>query len=153
GRIGRIRSRVSWVIGYGRTIRNWGREVVALAGDVDVWHAHDLTGLLAVGPRVKRPTRLVYDSHEIFMETGSAARLPGPMRRLLAGSDRRWARGATALITVNGGYEAVLKERLEPRRTAIVRNCPPLWTAGDDESPLRGAMDLGPDARLVLYHG
>ena len=28
-----------------------------LAGDVDVWHVHDLTGLLAVGPLVRSPIR------------------------------------------------------------------------------------------------
>ena len=69
-------ARIRWIAGYVRNIRAWGRWAVAAAADVDVWHVHDLTGLMAVAPLVRGPARLVYDSHEIFLETGTAARLP-----------------------------------------------------------------------------
>ena len=70
-RVRRVARRVGWLKGYVSSIRAWGRWAVASAGPVDAWHAHDLTGLAAVAPLVRPPTRLVYDSHEIFLETGT----------------------------------------------------------------------------------
>ena len=91
-KVKRVARRVGWLKGYVSSIRAWGRWAVASAGPVDAWHAHDLTGLAAVAPLVQRPTLLVYDSHEIFLETGTAARLPGFGRRLLQRLERRWVR-------------------------------------------------------------
>ena len=150
----RLASRARWVVGYLRNVRAWGRWAVAAAGDVDVWHAHDLTGLMAVGPVVKPPVRLVYDSHEIFVETGTAARLPGPVRRLLRAYEGRLARRAVALVTVNERYGDVLTRRIRPRRTVIVRNCPPRWTPPAEPSTrLRAAAGVPAAVPLILYHG
>lgn len=146
--------RVRWITGYIRNLRAWGRWASSAAGEVDVWHAHDLTGLLAIGPNVRRPAALVYDSHEIFMETGTAARLPGPLRALLARYERRLARRAVAMVTVNEQYAAVLTRRLRPRRVVIVRNCPPRWKPGDhDGRPLRATLGLSAGVPIALYHG
>ena len=154
GLLSRLRSRAGWMIGYVRNIRAWGRWAVAAAGEVDVWHAHDLTGLMAIAPRVRAPARLVYDSHEIFIETGTAARLPGPLRRMLSSYERWLTRRAVAMITVNEQYAAVLTRRLRPRRVLIVRNCPPRWASPDPSvSQLRDATGVPASAPLVLYHG
>jgi glycosyltransferase involved in cell wall biosynthesis len=153
-RAARLVGRLRWIVGYTRNIRAWGRWAVAAAGDVDVWHAHDLTGLLSVGPLVRAPCRLVYDSHEIFLETGTAARLPRPVRRILSGYEGFLARRASALVTVNEGYATVLRKRLRPRRILIVRNCPPRWMPSTTmPSPLRHAAGVRPSQRLILYHG
>jgi glycosyltransferase involved in cell wall biosynthesis len=151
---GRIVDKVRWAVGYARTVRAWGRATVRAAGDVDVWHAHDLTGLLAVGPLVRPPCRLVYDSHEIFLETGSAKRLPRSVRRLLSAYEGRLARRAVALITVNEGYADVLARRLRPARTIVVRNCPPRWSPPEDAAGrLRSTANVPAGLPLVLYHG
>lgn len=150
----RLASRARWVVGYLRNVRAWGRWAVASAGGVDVWHAHDLTGLMAVGPVVKAPAKLVYDSHEIFVETGTAERLPGPVRRLLRAYEGRLGRRAVALITVNERYGDVLRRRIRPRRTVIVRNCPPRWTPPAEPSTrLRVAAGVPAPTPLILYHG
>jgi len=150
----RLGSRIRWVVGYSRNIRAWGRWAVATAGDVDVWHAHDFTGLMAVGPAVKRPCRLVYDSHEIFLEAGTAARLPGHLRRLLSAVERRMTRRAVALVTVNEACAEVLQHRLRPRRTIVVRNCPPRWVPPEaPSSRLRDAVGVDDSQPLILYHG
>jgi glycosyltransferase involved in cell wall biosynthesis len=150
----RLASRMRWVLGYSRNLRAWGRWAVVAAGDVDVWHAHDLTGLLAVGPSVRSPRRLVYDSHEIFLETGTAARLPMPLRRLLGTFEGFLARRAVALVTVNETYEEVLRRRLRPRRTVIVRNFPPRWfPPSPDHARLRDAAGVDEAQPLILYHG
>lgn len=154
GVVGRVASRVRWMVGYVRNIRAWGRWAVATAGHVDVWHAHDLTGLMAVAPRVVASARLVYDSHEIFLETGTAARLPGPLRRALSAYEGRLARRAIAMITVNDQYAAVLDRRLRPRRVLVVRNCPPRWEAPElPVSGLRDATGVPSSVPLMLYHG
>jgi len=154
GQLGRIASRIRWMVGYLRNLRAWGRWAVAAAADVDVWHAHDLTGLIAVGPLVRSPAVLVYDSHEIFLETGTAARLPASLRRVLSAYERRLAGRAAALVTVNDQYGAVLTRRLAPHRVVIVRNCAPRWTPPKRaRSLLRNAAGAPPSAPIVLYHG
>ena len=150
----RLVSRARWAVGYARNVRAWGRWAVTAAGDADVWHAHDLTGLMAVGPFVRKPTNLVYDSHEIFIETGTAARLPSVLRRLLSAYEGRLARRAVTLITVNERYGAVLRRRLRPARVLIVRNCPPRWfPPATPSTRLRDAANVPAGAPLVLYHG
>lgn len=152
--VAEIRRRASWVVGYAQALRAWGRMVVAAAGAVDVWHTHDLTGLLAVGPLVRSPGRLVYDSHEIFLETGTGVRLPRLFRRALAAYEGHQARRAVALITVNEDQARVLQRRLRPRRMLIVRNCPPRWTPSvKPVSQLRDSSGAPPDRPLILYHG
>jgi glycosyltransferase involved in cell wall biosynthesis len=139
---------------YVRNMRAWGRWAVRAAGAVDVWHAHDLPGLMAVGPLVGEGVALVYDSHEIFIETGTATRMPWPVRRLLSIYERRLARRAAALITVNEAYADVLRRRLAPAEIVIVRNCvpasPPDPMAG---TRLRASAGIPPGAPIVLYHG
>jgi glycosyltransferase involved in cell wall biosynthesis len=98
--------------------------------------------------------QLIYDSHEIFLETGTAARLPRPARRLLGAYERRLVRRATALVTVNDEYAAVLRRRVRPARIVIVRNCPPRWEPpAEPPSELRRAAGLTDDEPLLLYHG
>ncbi len=153
GRPARIAAQVRWLLGYARNIRAWGRWAVAMAGEVDVWHAHDLTALLAVGRLVRPPVRLVYDSHEIFMDAGSAAGLPTVLRRLLAAYEGHLARRAYALVTVNEAYASVLERRLRPRRAVIVRNCPPRSPLSTTPAGLRAAAGIAPSSPLILYHG
>jgi glycosyltransferase involved in cell wall biosynthesis len=150
----RLVGRARWALDYLRNLRAWGRWAVETAGPVDVWHAHDLPGLMAIGPRVAPSQRLVYDSHEIFLETGSALSLPGPARRLLQRYERRLAQRADVLVTVNEGYGDVLATRLRPRRVVVVRNCPPRYEPPPRSlSPLRRATGLADDTPLLLYHG
>jgi glycosyltransferase involved in cell wall biosynthesis len=149
-----IAARIRWMLGYGRTLRAWGRRVARTAGAVDVWHLHDLTGLLAVGPLVGRRAGLIYDSHEIFIETGSIARLPRPIRQLIGAYEGQLARRAAAVVTVNEGCASVLERRLHPRRMVIVRNCPPRWSSSSGQSTtLRRMAGLPGDVPMLLYHG
>lgn len=149
-----LADRLRWMIGYGRTLRSWGRWIVRAAGAVDVWHAHDLTGLAAVAPLLGTRTRLVYDSHEIFLETGTGARLPKVLRRAMAAYEARLTRRAVALVTVNEGCAEVLQRRLRPGRMVIVRNCPPRWTPSDEStSALRDAAGIPNGQPAILYHG
>lgn len=153
-RIARNLRRVGWLRRYLGNLRSWGRWVVGAAGVVDVWHVHDLPGLVAVAPFISDDAHLVYDSHEIFLESGTSARIPGPLRRVLARYERRLARRADAIITVNEAEADELGARLGAGRMLVVRNCLPRWGPPDPpEGRLRNAIGIGPDEPLVLYHG
>lgn len=150
----RVSGRVKWIVGFARNIRAWGLWAVATAGEVDIWHVHDLTGLLAIEPIRAKGSLLVYDSHEIFLEAGTAARLPGLLRRLLGLVERRLSRRAVALVTVNDPIAEILARRLRPRQVVVVRNCPPRWDPPVPRPDLiRSATSIPANAPIALYHG
>jgi glycosyltransferase involved in cell wall biosynthesis len=133
----------------------WDSAAVDAAPRADVHHAHDFEALPAAAAAARRDgTRYVYDSHEIFAGWGPMLRQPWWLRRLMRRWERRLARGAVAMITVNDAYATNLRRRLSPRRIVVVHNCPPRWQPpSPPEDRLRRALNLRPDARVVLYHG
>ncbi len=128
GHIAALRGRVAWLVAYVRGLRAWGRLAVDTAGPVDAWHAHDLTGLAAIIPNLRTGVPVVYDSHELFLESGTAAALPRLARRVLHFYERRLVSRAAALITVNDEIADVLHRRYRPRRIEVVHNCPSRWS-------------------------
>jgi glycosyltransferase involved in cell wall biosynthesis len=144
-------------------VLTWSRAVLAAFDHgslrpAQVWHANDLETLpVALLLRRRYGGRVVYDSHEIWLE------MPGPRRM---GALRRWilrraegvmARSADAVVTVNEPVADELRRRYGIGYPLVVRNCPPLWSPGAGfRSPLRHAVrEMGvPDSRrLVMYHG
>jgi glycosyltransferase involved in cell wall biosynthesis len=143
--------RLGWAVGYGANLRSWGRWAVRAAGKPDVWHAHDFTGLLALAlGGLPRDTPVVYDSHELYMELGSAARMPGPVRTTLAAVERRLARRARGVITVNRAVADELARRYEVD-PIVVMNCPH-FVEVERPGRMRLALGLG-DRPVLLYHG
>jgi len=159
-RRGGILARIGWIVGYGRDFISWRRAALKVAdrirsGDAPpVWHGHDLTGLIvAAAARRSWGGSLVYDSHELYLEAGSAARLPAPARRALARLERGLARDADAVITVNETIADELVVRYRIPRPAIVMNCPPVVAQTPaQESPLRRLPGLD-RRRVLLHHG
>jgi len=133
----------------------WCQRAVAHAPVADVHHAHDLDALPAARAAARRDGgRSVYDSHEIFTEWGPHRAQPGWLRRGLAAWERRLARGAAAVVTVNEEIADVLRGRISPRRLVVVHNCPPRWHPSDDAPDhLRHAAGIPPHAPIVLCHG
>ena len=152
---GRAVGRVRWLVGYRSTLVAWGRAVVAEAGPVDRWHAHDLTGLLAVDGVVAAAVPRVYDAHELFVETGSAARLPWMGRRLIARLEGRLARRCAAVVAVNPGIAAVLRRWHRLDEIVVVRNCLPRQVIAAEPRPrrLHERLGLNPDVPVILFHG
>lgn len=154
GRIAVLRGRVAWLVAYVRGLRAWGQLVVDAAGPVDVWHAHDLTGLAAVAPNLPRGIPVVYDSHELFLDHGTALRLPKPARLLLRKYERRLVSRVSAVVTVNDEIAGVIGRRYRPARIAVVHNCPDRWAPPQRRpSLLREAAAVPPGAPIILYHG
>ncbi len=143
-----------WVIDYLRSLRSWGRAAVDLCGDVDAWHVHDLTGLVAIAPELAADRPVIYDSHELFTETGFVGRLPWVARALIRKYERRLIRRTSALVTVNESVARVMVRRYDPERVVIVYNALPKWDPSRREaSRLHNAVGLHPSNRVVLYHG
>ncbi|MHB8958678.1 MAG: glycosyltransferase [Candidatus Limnocylindrales bacterium] len=153
--LGRAVARLRWLAGYRATLLDWGRAVVDAAGPVDRWHLHDLTGLLAVDAAIPHAVPRVYDAHELFIDTGSAARMPWVARRLIVRLERHLAGRCAAVITVNPGLAAVLRRRLRRDDVAIVRNCLPRVAPPPDPRPrpLHDRLGLPSSTPLILFHG
>jgi glycosyltransferase involved in cell wall biosynthesis len=151
GRIGRPIARGRWAAGYATTFYYWRRAALRQLAPADVWHGHDLLGLLAAsGLQRRHGGGLVYDSHELFLDAGSAARLPSPARRLLSRMERGASRRADAVITVNASIAEELGRRYGVR-PIVVMNCPRLGPARK-RGRLRDHLNLG-SRPVVLYHG
>jgi glycosyltransferase involved in cell wall biosynthesis len=135
----------------------WARAAARVAGPADAYHGHDLTGLPAAvfARRLHRPAaRLVYDSHELYLESGAAVGRPSWAVTWLDRRERAWASEADALVTVSDGYAAHLGPRLGVGRVVIVHNCPPRAQADTTrENLIREATGIPADRRIVLYHG
>jgi glycosyltransferase involved in cell wall biosynthesis len=162
GRLGRILAplrrvadRLRWLAGYRATLLDWGRRAVVAVGPVDRWHLHDLTGLVAVDPAIPRDLPRVYDAHELFTDTGSAARLPRVGRSLIIRRERRLAARCATVVTVNPGLAAVLSRRLRLEHVIVVRNCLPHSdvAAGTRPRLLHERLGIPPDAPVILFHG
>ena len=146
---------IEWLVLWRFAILGWARDAAAAAPPADVWHGHDLTGLPgALAAMRSHGGSSVYDSHEIFLESGANAVRPQVVRRLFARLERRWSGSTSALVTVNEALAQELGERLKPPRTVVVHNCPPRWTPPDPAPDLiRAATGIPADAAILLYHG
>ena len=144
----------SWFLGYSRSLRSWGRSVTAESGPVDAWHAHDLTGLVALAPRLGKGVPIVYDVHDLFLESGTALKLPSPARRLLQKYERRLVADVAAVVTVNRGLAEVLQRRYRPRRIEVLHNYPDRWSPPVPRPTLlREAANIPEEAPIILSHG
>ena len=151
GPVGRLRRRLEWLAGYARTYRGWAREAERRLPPADIWHGHDLPGLWAAGRlRARHGGAVIYDSHELFLQAGSAARLPRPARSLLAFFEGRSARSAAGVITVNRSIAETL-ERQYRVHPVVVMNCPP-FRPPSEAPQLRRQLGLV-GRRVALFHG
>jgi glycosyltransferase involved in cell wall biosynthesis len=148
------RGALDWLWGWRWRWLGWATYAVSQAPDADVWHAHDLTSLPAAH-RAKRERGggAVYDSHEIYLESGRHAAQPRWAKAVLARMERRMASEMDAIITVNDSLSAILARRLAVPAVTAVYNCPLPATSHDQHSRLRQALQLPAPIPLLLYHG
>jgi glycosyltransferase involved in cell wall biosynthesis len=137
------------------TVRSQVRATVAVAPDADLVHGMAYMGIpvaLAAGNR--RSAAVVYDARDIYVDAGNLARLPRPLKALVAARERRWARTAGRVITVNRPYAEVMAGRWDLPLPAIVMNCA-YYTEPPDppERRFHARLGLPPDVRVVLYQG
>lgn len=151
---GRLISRATWLAGYAWNLRSWGRTIAADASQFEVWHAHDFAGLVAVSGSIPKNAALVYDIHDLFVETGTGALLPAVLRGAIRRYERHLMRGVALAVAVNEPLADMIKTRSRPRSMIVVHNCAPRWTPPEPRVDLiRQAAGIPPDAPIVLYHG
>lgn len=149
-----------WLIDYARRYRGWRTAAIAAGLDASrgatrvIWHGHDLTGLSpAAGAKGRRNGPLVYDSHELYLESGSLPHLPPPAWRRLFAYERGLAKRADLVITVNQSIANELAARYDIPTPTVVMNCPPSDIARivDGSSRLRDVV--GGPGRIMVIHG
>lgn len=129
--------------------------VRAVAPAADVVHGMAYMGI-PVALELGRATgaKVVYDARDIYLEAANLARLPRLVRALLARVERRWARRADRVLTVNRPYAEVMAARFGVPLPAIVMNCSYRYAPHDP--PVRRfheRLGLDPVTRVVLYQG
>ena len=127
---------------------------LAASTGADVYHAHDLDALWPSARAAQRHgARLVYDSHELFVEQSSLVQRPG-IRGFWRWLERRLIRRVDRVLTVSSAIAESLQRTYGLERPPVlIRNLPPYRepVAGDG---LRQALGLVGDREpLVLYQG
>jgi glycosyltransferase involved in cell wall biosynthesis len=137
------------------TVRSQRIATLRVAPRADLVHAMAYMGIpvgLAVGRRDHAP--VIYDARDIYVNARNIARLPSFARRLFAAVERRWARQAARVVTVNRPYAEVMAERFGVPLPVIVLNASYRRATTTRPKPLlRERLNLAPEIRLVLYHG
>jgi glycosyltransferase involved in cell wall biosynthesis len=157
--LSRVRSGIAGVrrlTAIALTVRSQQLATLRAAPRADLVHAMAYMGIpvgLAIGRRDRVP--VIYDARDIYVDARNIARLPSFARRLFAAVERRWARRASRVMTVNRPYAEVMAERFGVPLPAIVLNAS-YRRPGTTTSPeplLHERLGLAPEIRLVLYHG
>jgi glycosyltransferase involved in cell wall biosynthesis len=158
GALGRVRSAWAAVVrlaAIALTVRSQRIATRPLAPAADLVHAMAYMGIpigLDLGRR--DGVAVVYDARDIYVDAANVARLPGPARRLFAAVERRWARRAGRVTTVNEPYAAVMEQRFGVPRPLVVMNCS-YRRDPQAASPrlFHERLGLAPTTRVVLYQG
>ena len=139
----------------GLTVRSQRIATGRVAPTADLVHAMAYMGIpvgLSLGRRDRAP--VVYDARDIYVDAANIARMPPLARRQFARVERRWARQASRVVTVNEPYAEVMAERFGVTAPLVVMNCSYRQVSpGPRPTRLRDRLGLGPDVPIVLYHG
>jgi glycosyltransferase involved in cell wall biosynthesis len=128
----------------------------ALRTGADVYHAHDLDTLFVAWlAALLRRARLVYDSHELWLESQRYLFEDGRTARWTARiTERSLAHRADLVIAVTGmrgmHMRSMYPDMPEP---VIVKNCPHVVEEVSDTGYLRARTGCSPDSTIVLYQG
>jgi glycosyltransferase involved in cell wall biosynthesis len=148
------RGSLEWLAGWRWRWLGWARYLTAVAPDADVWHAHDLTSLpAAIELKRMRGGLAVYDSHEIYLESGMHAHRAPWAKARLAQLERALSSEADAVITVNTSVAEELRRRLDRPDVAVLHNCPLPASIPRQQPAIRRALNLDENDSLLLYHG
>jgi glycosyltransferase involved in cell wall biosynthesis len=127
----------------------------------DVYHAHDLDTLLIcyLASRFNR-SKLVYDSHELFLEMEKSHLINSWWRKIAAVvllpiwriEEKFCAKRADYVITVNESIKNILVKRLGIKNIMVLINCPPFKEANRGRE-FHKELSLPEEAKVILYQG
>lgn len=121
----------------------------------DLYHGMAYMGIpVAESLAARRRAPVVYDARDIYVDAGNLARLPGPARRVVGWQERRWARRASRVITVNRPYAEVMASRWGLELPLIVLNCSYRYEpARPRDRRFHRLLGLADETAVVLYQG
>ncbi len=161
GRPGRWADAALKAVLWPLAVRGWWRTLRREVEPADLYHAF---GILAIpvaldlgrsARRQGRAGRVVYDVIDVILESNNYARVPRPLLAWYRWRERRWARRADAIVTVNDPIADHLARAWPTReRPTVLLNCQPRWDPPDPRPDLiRATAGLPPERRLVLFLG
>ena len=125
----------------------------------DIYHAHDLNTLpIAWWAARKNDAKLIYDSHELYLERNRFSSYTRLGKFILGRIEAFLIRRAHAVITVNNTIAKELACRYKVQIPGVVMNAPsmrsPVYiTSTGNGKSLRVAIGIENDLHLILYSG
>ena len=139
------------------TIRSHSRRAREIAPPADVIHGMAYMGIPvahAIADRQSGHPRVIYDARDIYMDAANLARMRGPVRWIIARAEKRWARRADRVVTVNEPYAEVMASRFGVPKPLVVMNCSYRFTPPEPpERRFHDHLGLPGSTRVVLYQG
>jgi glycosyltransferase involved in cell wall biosynthesis len=136
----------------------WERKLRRIAWETNafVYHANDLDTLEICGSVASsRNAKLVYDSHELWLESSRYLHATNAFNRIrLRNIERHYASRADAVIAVTPGRGELMR-RMYPsiKKLEIVENAPEKLIDLPPRGKLRSLIGVGPEAVIALYQG
>jgi glycosyltransferase involved in cell wall biosynthesis len=147
------------IVAHLRRVGPWRDAVLRAVPETDVFHAKALIALPVIRSAARRTgARFVYDVADLHTEAARLARMPAPVKRLVARRERAWVRDAAGLTAVSEAVAAEFARRYGVPVPVVVLNTPPAWRPDDpadglDDGRLRDAAGLEDGRPIVLYQG
>ena len=122
----------------------------------EIYHAHDLNTLrTAKKLSSMHDAKLVYDSHELYLDR-NRARKAGFVKRLgIRKFEKSLIQKCDSIITVNESIAGVLEKRYGLDGVNVVMNTPPMqfFLEGDESCDLRKILKIDEEMKIVIYVG
>lgn len=121
----------------------------------DIYHAHDLNTLpIAWWVSRRSVSKLVYDSHELYVERNRPNSISKLRKQLTAEVERFLIRRSDASITVNKSIAQELAQRYGVQQPTVVMNVPMYRKAQNIRiQSLRSELDIQASEKIIIYSG
>ena len=122
----------------------------------DIIHSHDLN-TLRLGERLSNAhgSKLVYDSHELYVDRNRKWKA-GPLKRaLLKRFEKSLVKKCDLVITVNESISKLLSERYSIKNTEVIMNTPPMqfFPRSNHDCDLRTILEIPEKRKIAIYVG
>ncbi len=159
--IARYRDMAIKAVAWPVHVRGWWEALRHELPPADLYHAFGILTIpialeLAGRARMQgRAGRVVYDVIDVILESNNYAAVPAPLLAWYRRRERRWARRADAIVTVNDAIADYLERTWPVRgRPTVLLNCQPRWSSPEPRPDLiRQAAGIPPERRVVLFLG
>lgn len=118
-----------------------------------ICHGNDMTGLLpAFAGAFSTGAKIVYDSHELWLETNAIRKRGSLEMRVWAWLESWLIKAADRVITVSPWIADELAEKYGIPRPEVIMNCPPFEEV-TRSNLIREKLGLPQDKVIILHHG